>query len=195
MDNIFELPNYEFLLSQMSEVYNKTGIRTFSGEFVDVINPDPEKINIQDIAHALSHLCRYGGHTDEFYSVAQHSIAVSYLVPEEVALEGLLHDATEAYMVDLPRPIKKQIKQYSEMEQYFYRWAISPCFNLNPILPRSVHNADNAMIVYEWFYFMDRKPEMQKKISEFASKFFVKQSANEVKTSFLSRFTDLMNKR
>ena len=68
--------------------------------------PNPDDIRIEDIAHALSNQCRFAGHAREFYSVAEHSVHVSQLCLPEHALWGLLHDASEAYLVDLPRPLK-----------------------------------------------------------------------------------------
>ena len=84
-----------------------------------VLTPDINSILLPDIAHALAFQCRFGGHTRKFYSVAQHCILVSNLVREddvELKLAGLLHDATEAYLVDLPRPIKVQMPIYKETE-------------------------------------------------------------------------------
>src|ERR1039457_118422 len=82
-------------------------IGTFSGLRFWPLDPNPEKILIDDIAHALAHQCRFGGHASRFYSVAEHSVHVSRLCPPEDALWGLLHDASEAYLVDLPRPLKQ----------------------------------------------------------------------------------------
>ena len=70
-------------------------IETVSGRKFYFLNPNPEDIDIEDIAHALSMQCRFTGHTKWFYSVAEHAIWVSYLVPVHLALEGLLHDASE----------------------------------------------------------------------------------------------------
>ncbi len=86
---------------------SKDWIYTNSGKKIRPLNPDPNVICINDIAHALSNNCRYTGHCDEFYSVAQHSVIVSLLVPEEFALYGLLHDAGEAYLSDIASPVKK----------------------------------------------------------------------------------------
>lgn len=77
-------------------------IRTHSG-WLHVLTPTPDEIHIRDIAHALSMICRFGGHVDSFYSVAQHSVIVSYHVPPDMALVGLLHDAAEFAVGDLPQ--------------------------------------------------------------------------------------------
>ncbi len=88
-------------------------IQTFTGRAFSLLEPQPVDVTIEDIAHALSMLCRFGGHVDEFYSVAQHSVLVSLVVarfqPDNHALHraALLHDASEAYLIDLPRPIKR----------------------------------------------------------------------------------------
>ncbi len=89
-------------------------ISTQSVRQFDFINPRVEDIHILDIARALSHICRFGGHTSSFYSVAEHSIIVAELLEDQFAnkitiLAGLLHDATEAYMGDMPRPIKASL--------------------------------------------------------------------------------------
>lgn len=85
-------------------------IRTYTGILFDPFHPKIEDINIYDIAHALSNECRYAGHCSKFYSVAEHSVIISKLCSEENALTGLLHDGSEAYVKDLPRPIKHHPK-------------------------------------------------------------------------------------
>lgn len=84
-------------------------IQTYLGKQFWPLDPQHEDIEIVDIAHALSNLCRYGGHSNWFYSVAQHCVLVSETVPPEFALYGLLHDASEAYLIDVPRPIKHAV--------------------------------------------------------------------------------------
>jgi len=80
-------------------------LQTYTGRKFDPFNPTIEDIHIEDIAHALSQICRFGGHSTRFYSVAEHSLIVSYFC-ENYPLEGLLHDATEAYIGDMIRPLK-----------------------------------------------------------------------------------------
>lgn len=91
-------------------------IQTFSGIAFYPNDPRADEISIIDIAHALAHQCRYGGHTSRFYSVAEHCVIMWFLVPESVAFEALMHDAAEAYLVDVPRPIKRYLVGYREME-------------------------------------------------------------------------------
>ena len=81
-------------------------IQTYTGKKIDPFYPDPKQIEILDIAHALSQTCRFSGHTDLFYSVAEHCFNLSYLVKSEFAIYGLLHDAAEAYLNDVVRPVK-----------------------------------------------------------------------------------------
>lgn len=86
-------------------------IQTHSGKRFDLLDPTPEMVDSEDIAHALSQLCRYTGHCKHFYSVAQHCVHVSERVPPEFALAGLLHDAHEAYVGDVSSPLKKAMRR------------------------------------------------------------------------------------
>lgn len=82
-------------------------ILTYTGRYVCMADPAEAVYDIRDIAHALSQICRFGGHTRNFYSVAQHSVLVSQLVPVEYRLQALLHDAAEAYYGDVTSPMKQ----------------------------------------------------------------------------------------
>lgn len=98
-------------------------IITFTGHHVDPFHPDPKEITLRDICHALSLLCRGGGHVKTFYSVGQHVLACgdearAREAGKRVELGCLLHDASEAYMVDLPTPIKDAIPIYRETEDH-----------------------------------------------------------------------------
>ena len=97
-------------------------ITTVSGIYFYPLNPNPDDIDIRDIAHALSLICRANGHFMHFYSVAQHCIACAAEAIErgyspEVILGCLLHDASEAYLCDVTRPVKKHIPQYLQAEE------------------------------------------------------------------------------
>jgi 5'-deoxynucleotidase YfbR-like HD superfamily hydrolase len=80
---------------------------TYTGRTFWPMDPRPDEVSILDIAQALSHQCRFSGHTREFYSVAEHSVRVSQIVPAPHQLWALLHDAAEAYLLDWPRPLKQ----------------------------------------------------------------------------------------
>lgn len=87
--------------------YGGSFITTYTGKKFHYLNPSEDEIDIIDIAHSLSLKCRFSGHVRVFYSVAEHSIRVAELLPNDLKLSGLLHDASEAYMPDVPRPIKE----------------------------------------------------------------------------------------
>lgn len=115
-----------------------------------MLDPRPEDIDIEDIAHHLALLCRFGGACDRFYSVAEHSIAVSELCGPADARWGLLHDATEAYLGDVTRPLKHTpaMAPYRALEARFQA-AIAARFDLPPEIPASVSRADNRMVAVE----------------------------------------------
>ena len=130
-----------------------SAIVTYSGKIIEPLNPDPEQIDIEDIAHALANQCRFTGHTREFYSVAQHSVLVSEICDEQDALWGLLHDASEAYLSDIARPIKRCTEWgngYTEVEQSLMA-AVEEAFDLHgPYydigMPASVKHADDILL-------------------------------------------------
>lgn len=127
-------------------------IMTASGEDFWFLNPSLETIKIEDIASALSKICRYTGHCRHFYSVAQHSVIVSHLVPEEQALEGLLHDASEAYLGDMSAPLKRKLPEYQAIEEVVES-AIAAKFglmyNIELGWPSAVKKADIAVLALE----------------------------------------------
>lgn len=127
-------------------------MQTFTGRKYWPMSPRPHEVYIEDIAHSLGLQCRYAGHCIKFYSVAEHSVLIARHLAAthapEVALAGLLHDAPEAYCVDIPRPLKPYLTNYRAIEQD--NWlAIAARFGLPPELPREVHEADNRIIADE----------------------------------------------
>ena len=121
---------------------------TFTGVQYYPADPRSTDVHLIDIAHALSMLCRYTGHCREFYSVAEHSVLVSQIVPREYALVGLLHDATEAYINDINRPLKRSLPDYNKIEDL--NWlVIAERFGLPAVIPEVVHSADMAVLKTE----------------------------------------------
>lgn len=125
-----------------------TWINTLSGKHLDFTNISPDSICIEDIAAALSNICRFTGHLQDFYSVAQHSVLVSQLVPPEFALEALMHDAAEAYCNDISSPLKALLPEYRAIEDRIEA-VIRSKFNLPPVMSAPVKYADLIMLATE----------------------------------------------
>lgn len=135
-------------------------MRTNSGRFVDIWDLKPGDIIVPDIAHALSNTCRWGGHIDHFYSVAEHSWRVlNYVLnyhpdaPPMVLMQALMHDAAEAYLVDVPRPIKYELTQYRELEKQL-ETAMFPLLGIDYPFDPIVKEADDVILRYEWDHFI-----------------------------------------
>jgi uncharacterized protein len=137
-------------VTDTTRLYPNAWITTSRGGKFYPLEPDIEDIDIRDIAHALAVIPRYTGHTREPFYVAQHSVMVSRLVPIEDALWGLLHDASEAYLMDLPSPIKRWVEMapYRNAEERLMG-AICERFGLTSEEPESVKEADRRMLVTE----------------------------------------------
>lgn len=135
-------------------------IQTFTGVKFYPLDPRVEEIKLEDIAHSLANQCRYTGHCLQFYSVAQHCVLVArnivspwfeVITDENEMSWGLLHDASEAYLVDLPRPIKHHSalgREYRKIERRLMR-VISARFGLTPVMPRVIKETDTKMMFTE----------------------------------------------
>lgn len=142
-------------------------IQTYTGRKFWPLNPSASDVCIEDIAHALALKCRYTGHCREFFSIAQHSVAVSRMVPESDALWGLLHDAGEAYLPDVARPIKDRISvaifpgrdvPFEHAEGCILR-QIAAAFSIPYAMPPSIRSADVRCLERERRQLMGPPPQ------------------------------------
>lgn len=123
-------------------------MQTFTGRRFWPLDPRPEDVCIEDIAHALSLLTRYGGHCTRFYSVAEHCVLLAHAVPEEHRLWALLHDASEAYIADIVRPLKRHLDGYGAAEIRVMASVVQH-FALNGVEPPEVKAADSRILMDE----------------------------------------------
>lgn len=124
-------------------------MQTFTGRQFYPMDPNPEDVDERDIAHALSLLCRYNGHVDRFYSVAEHCVLMASVMPTpQLALWALLHDATEAYVGDMIRPLKRSMPDYIAAEARVWE-AIAERFGVPLEMPAEVRDGDNRILLTE----------------------------------------------
>lgn len=121
---------------------------TYTGAAFWPLDPRADEIRLDDIAAALSKLCRYGGHTIRYYSVAEHCVHAASKAPEGLELAALMHDASEAYLSDVIRPIKAHLTNYKTIEAELER-VIAQRFGLPYPLPAEVKALDERMIADE----------------------------------------------
>lgn len=128
--------------------YHRNPMQTFTGRQLYPMDPHPRDIDAVDIAHALSMQCRFNGHVHTFYSVAEHCVLVSRAVSPANALWGLLHDASEAYVGDMIRPLKLHMSAYRKAEGRVML-AITRKFGISDAMPDEVHAADARIVLDE----------------------------------------------
>lgn len=147
-------------------------IQTYTGKPFNPLageNEDCGPIELIDIAHALSYLCRFNGHTKRFYSVGEHSLYVSSLLEHhEPAIQawGLLHDAAEAYLGDMVRPIKQRMPEFKAIENRLLQ-RIAKRFDLAWPIPNVVFDADDIMLATEFRDLMHSPPQTPLRMQPF----------------------------
>lgn len=156
-------------------------IRTNSGIYMNVFDPTPEMICIEDIAHALSNQARFGGHLKKFYSVAQHSLMCYRYSHRGYEFDSLMHDASEAYLLDIPSPIKAGLSNYKEIEDKLMM-AIAEKFGFNYPLSPAVKDVDAVMLQFEWDHLVLDQP-----LPDYVKDFTI-MSHEEAKEAFLNAF-------
>lgn len=123
-------------------------MQTYSGRMYWPLDPHADEVYIEDIAHALSNMCRYAGHCLNFYSVAEHSVHMSrYAAPADKKW-ALLHDASEAYITDIIRPLKPHLHNYYQLEALNMN-AICERFDMDSVMPENVKWIDNQILLDE----------------------------------------------
>ena len=173
-----------------------TTVRTFTGKNVDLVNPDPGQICIEDIAHHLAKLDRYNGAGHWPYSVGQHSLLVAEALPGEYKLQGLLHDATEAYLGDVVSPLKALLPEYRKIEQNVMS-AICKSFDITFPRPKIIKRADQSVMAAEMEQVV-KWPDLAKRpeLPPPPKNMVIQQMGwKEVKGIFLERFQELQKVR
>jgi len=175
-------------------------IITFLGEEFTPVNPDINQIHIEDIAHSLSLLCRANGHIDHFFSIAQHCIncaneAKARGYSARVQLACLIHDASEAYISDVTRPVKYYLTEYKVIEKRLQD-IIDTRF-LGAVLPEEefllVDQIDNEMLICE-FHILMKDKRLYSSIPELMSEpVFDFKDFTEVESIFLKAYYGIMH--
>ena len=175
-------------------------MNTFTGRIFDPLKMMKQDVCVEDIAHALSLVCRGGGHIRYFFSVAQHSMncaseAAARGWSGRIVLACLLHDASEAYMSDVPRPFKKYLKDYKKLEDRLLSLVYEKYLgsDITEAEARLVKQIDNDILAYDLFYLLDEGckedlPEMKRPFS------YEVRSFESVAQEYLELFQKWMNK-
>lgn len=171
-------------------------LKTQTGREINLHDPDPAAIHIVDIAHGLSNVCRFAGQTRSFYSVAAHSLnAVAFLEARGAStrqkLYALLHDASEAYIADMPSPVKNLSSGYRELEARL-QGAIYERFGLSRKEPRCLKFVDDVMLAKErWLLFPWVSPGDWETFTGAGGSVRINYVGEETKYRFLEKFNEL----
>lgn len=159
---------------------------THTGQKFDPLALDPAIFDIRDIGRALAYQCRYNGHLPCFYSIAQHSVMVADMLPDELKQWGLLHDATEAYMGDVVFPVKALLPEFKSIENKVLACIVEK-FGLNPKdEPKEVKQADLVALAWEMWNFNFGSVDV-----EFPHERFDPWSPDEAHAKFMRKAAEL----
>lgn len=174
----------------------ETCIAVLGGDFFDLLHPEENDYDINIIAHALARINRYTGHfITENYSVAEHSVLVSRAVDPKYAMEGLLHDASEAFTGDVSSPLKRLLPDYRKIEDAIQA-EIAKRFDLVYPFPKDVHEADKRLYWNERATVAPGNDKLWHQHLRKSTKVVPEGwSPNKAKVEFLKRFEELSNER
>lgn len=165
---------------------------TRSGQLIDIMNPTADMIRLEDIALALSHVCRFGGQVNHFYSVAQHSVLVSYLCDQKHAMCGLMHDAAEAYIGDVIKPLKNILGDVYEDIETKFTYAIFDKFGLDPDAIKNIEQADKQALQIEHDYLRGIDTETLNKTLKSYGLISGAWSSFTSRSGFMGRYADIL---
>jgi len=162
-----------------------------SGALFDLADPESGRFTLEDIAHGLSHLCRFTGHATRFYSVAEHAVHCSRIAADGFAFEALMHDAAEAIIGDVARPLKSLLPDYKRIEAAVEARVLG-AFGLTLPMSAEVKWADEAMLQLEWREVMGQTSAIEGlPVWEHPTVTIGFWSPEEARRRFLSRFDAL----
>ncbi len=178
---------------------DKFCISTYNGHIFDPTDPKPEDLCLEDVAHALSRICRANGHLRDFYSVARHSLHASYEAEQRgcgvrVQLLALLHDAAESYIGDMTRPLRRRFPDFTEVERRLQTLLFSKLAvpDFTEAECRAVKAIDDALLYHEFLKFhgirlVDTPPKLLLPV-------LPDKSPDETEAEFLARYRALHEK-
>lgn len=173
----------------------KPTIATASGRYFNFLSPDHTEIALVDISTGLANTCRFGGQCQRFYSVAEHCVLMSYIVPEGFERMALMHDAAEAYTGDIPKPLKQLLPDFAVIEERVEA-AVAYAFCLPEKMPPEIKLADRQMLCAEQMQVMGNTDEwvhtQSTEPAQIAVQFW---SPSRAKKEFSDRFKALRTKQ